>query len=107
MPASMGQQGLSGSGAGAGAGAGDGLDYPNHVANVNDFSFPGGMDFLLADTSAQYTGNTGLSLGFDSEHDWSEGAGVDLFDGFFFGGQGGYGGGSAGGLEAGGGGGVL
>lgn len=98
VPAPPGPQGLSGAGEGEGAGAGNGLGYPNPVAHAPDCSFPGDMDFLLADTTAQYTGNTGLSLGFDSEHDWSEGAGVDLFDGFFFGGPGGYGVGSAGGL---------
>ncbi|KAL1961966.1 hypothetical protein VTN77DRAFT_701 [Rasamsonia byssochlamydoides] len=36
---------------------------------------------------------TGLNLGFgmevDYQHDWSEGGGYDLFDGFFFGGSGG------------------
>ncbi|MCJ1435347.1 Fungal specific transcription factor [Xylographa pallens] len=52
------------------------------------------IDSLLADSTAQYPGQPGYSLGFDSEHDWSEGAGPDLFDGFFFGGGGGGGGGS-------------
>ncbi|PGG95690.1 hypothetical protein AJ79_09917 [Helicocarpus griseus UAMH5409] len=45
---------------------------------------------------------TGLDLGFgmavDFQHDWSEGAGYDLFDGFFFGGAGfGHGQGGTGG----------
>ncbi|KAF2757801.1 hypothetical protein EJ05DRAFT_501322 [Pseudovirgaria hyperparasitica] len=31
----------------------------------------------------------GFGMGFDGNHDWSEGSGVDLFDGFFFGGSGG------------------
>ncbi|MCJ1284660.1 Fungal specific transcription factor [Xylographa opegraphella] len=44
---------------------------------------------LLADSTGQYVGQPGYGLGFDSEHDWSEGVGVDLFEGFFFGGGGG------------------
>jgi hypothetical protein len=39
----------------------------------------------------QGTQGTGLNLGFgmevDYQHDWSEGGGYDLFDGFFFGGS--------------------
>ncbi|KAF2493140.1 hypothetical protein BU16DRAFT_512873 [Lophium mytilinum] len=36
----------------------------------------------------------GFGMGFDGNHDWSDGSGFDLFDGFFFGGgQGGSGGG--------------
>jgi len=94
------EMGESGGVGGLGETSGEsGMDYANSNNNVNDFSFPSDMDFLLADTTAQYTGNPGLSLGFDSEHDWSEGAGVDLFDGFFFGGQGNYGGSAGGALR--------
>ena len=32
-----------------------------------------------------FTNQPGLALGFDTEHDWSEGGGMDLFEGFFFG----------------------
>ncbi|MCJ1390263.1 Fungal specific transcription factor [Xylographa bjoerkii] len=49
------------------------------------FGYNNDIDSLLADSTAQYTGQPGYSLGFDSEHDWSENAGPDLFDGFFFG----------------------
>jgi hypothetical protein len=73
--------------------SGDGFN----TTGAGYMGFGSDMDSLLGDTTAQYTGHPGLALGFDSEHDWSEGAGVDLFDGFFFGGT--YGGlGSAGGL---------
>lgn len=50
------------------------------------YGFNSDIDSLLAESTAQYTGQPGYSLGFDSEHDWSEGGGADLFDGFFFGG---------------------
>ncbi|MCJ1381403.1 Fungal specific transcription factor [Xylographa soralifera] len=60
------------------------------------FGYHSDIDSLLADSTAQYTGQPGYSLGFDSEHDWSENAGPDLFDGFFFGG----GGGAVGGFSA-------
>ena len=39
----------------------------------------------LSDNTGTFTNQPGLALGFDTEHDWSEGAGLDLFDGFFFG----------------------
>ena len=39
----------------------------------------------LSDNAGTFTNQPGLALGFDTEHDWSEGAGLDLFDGFFFG----------------------
>ena len=58
------------------------------------YGFSNELDSLLADSTAVYTGHPGYSLGFDSEHDWSEGSGVDLFDGFFFGGVGAGGGGT-------------
>ena len=58
---------------------GSGFD-PNMNAYRND------IDSLLAESTQSYTGHPGLSLGFDSEHDWNDGAGVDLFEGYFFGG---------------------
>ena len=49
------------------------------------------MDFLT-DSVPIHNGNGRLDLGFgyglDIEHDWSDGAQFDLFDGFFFGGTG-------------------
>lgn len=52
----------------------------------NNFDF----DFLASndDSTGVYHGNSGLHLGFHSEHDWADGAQMDLFDGFFFGGVG-------------------
>jgi len=35
----------------------------------------------------------GFGMGFDGNHDWNDGNGFDLFDGFFFGGNGNGGGG--------------
>ncbi|KAI9737540.1 MAG: Fungal specific transcription factor [Cirrosporium novae-zelandiae] len=69
-----------------------------------------GMDFLNEGLNHQDTGNNigvggvtgldfgfglggGLNLGEPENHDWTEGGGVDLFDGFFFGGGVGNGGG--------------
>ena len=54
------------------------------------------IDSLLADTTATYNGHPGLTLGFDSEHNWSEGGQLDLLDGFFFGGSAAGGGGTGG-----------
>ena len=51
-------------------------------------NLPIDIDSLLADTAGQYSGHPGLALGFDNEHDWSEGGGVDFLDGYFFGGVG-------------------
>ncbi|EGE79996.1 purine utilization positive regulator [Blastomyces dermatitidis ATCC 18188] len=58
--------------------------------NMDIFSVPGFGDAssLVGDSGPNVVG-TGLDLGFgmaiDFQHDWSEGAGYDLFDGFFFG----------------------
>ncbi|OJD23825.1 hypothetical protein ACJ73_04822 [Blastomyces percursus] len=58
--------------------------------NMDMFSVPGFGDAssLVGDSGPNVVG-TGLDLGFgmaiDFQHDWSEGAGYDLFDGFFFG----------------------
>ena len=58
-------------------------DYALSQASGSEF------DFLMMDdipNTAPYHGNSGLALGFEANHDWSDGAQVDLFDGFFFGG---------------------
>ncbi|KAL9001161.1 MAG: hypothetical protein Q9169_000344 [Polycauliona sp. 2 TL-2023] len=45
-------------------------------------------DLLLANTdSMAYDTGFGTNLGFGMEHDWSDGLQLDLFDGFFFGGN--------------------
>ena len=51
----------------------------------NDFDFLAMNDESL---SAVYQGNSGLHLGYDAEHDWSEGVQTELFGDFFFGGAG-------------------
>lgn len=51
------------------------------------------FDFLMNDdtvnnTSNTFTGDSGLNLGFDAHHDWSDGGSQqlpDIFGGFFFG----------------------
>lgn len=47
------------------------------------------LDFLQSTDLNQNTDTTGIDLGFglgmDFQHDWSDGTGVDIFDGFFFG----------------------
>jgi len=64
--------------------------YPTSMAGAADVGFDpqyrSDLDSLLADSTQSYTGHPGLSLGFDNEHDWNDGGGVDLFEGFFFGG---------------------
>ena len=47
-------------------------------------SFPLDMDTFLADSTGQYSGQPGLALGFDNEHDWSEGGAVGFLDEYFF-----------------------
>ena len=60
---------------------------PNDVLDNPPFDYGfNEIDSLLADTTATYNGQPGLTLGFDSEHNWSDGGQLDLFDGFFFGG---------------------
>ena len=77
-------------------GNGLGPDNP-HPDNTNtaveggydDFAnFPLDMDTFLAESTGQYSGHPGLALGFDNEHDWSEGGAIDFLDGYFFGGVG-------------------
>jgi hypothetical protein len=55
-------------------------------APYESYNFSSDINSLLAEPEGSYNGTHGLSLGFDSEHDWNDGTGVDLFDGFFFGG---------------------
>ncbi len=47
------------------------------------------LDFLQSTDFNQSFDTTGIDLGFgpgmDFQHDWSDGSGVDIFDGFFFG----------------------
>ena len=66
-----------------------GVDMMNSQA-YDGYDYTNDLDSLLADSSstAAFNGHPGFTLGFDSEHDWSEGAQLDLFDGFFFGGGG-------------------
>ncbi|KAI4242528.1 MAG: hypothetical protein L6R42_010980 [Xanthoria sp. 1 TBL-2021] len=48
-----------------------------------------GSDLLLANIDPMaYDTEFGTNLGFGIEHDWSNGLQLDLFDGFFFGGNG-------------------
>lgn len=55
------------------------------------------FDFLMADnpdTTANFTGDSGLNIAMDGAHDWADGGGAqlpDLFGGFFFGGPAGDG----------------
>ena len=57
--------------------------------DIYDFT-PNDFDFLAMndDGMAVYQGNSGLHLGYDAEHDWSEGVQTELFGDFFFGGAG-------------------
>ena len=66
-----------------------GVDMMNQQA-YDGYSYTNDIDSLLTDSSstAAFNGHPGFTLGFDSEHDWSEGVQLDLFDGFFFGGGG-------------------
>ncbi|KAL8940577.1 MAG: hypothetical protein Q9211_002204 [Gyalolechia sp. 1 TL-2023] len=40
--------------------------------------------FLACNDTTAYDNQFGMSLGFGDEHDWSDGAQLDLFNGFFF-----------------------
>ena len=64
------------------------------------------LDSLLADAAGAYPGSAGMSLGFDADHDWNDGCGPDLLDGYWFrsgwpAGSGLNGAGGAGGYEGG------
>lgn len=66
---------------------------PFTAADVPDDSYDftsNEFDFLAMDDESMgpYQGNFGLHLGYDAEHDWSEGAQPELFGDFFFGGAG-------------------
>jgi hypothetical protein len=63
--------------------------FYNMSAYGIDLSNVPGLDFLQANEDNQNLDTTGIDLGFgpgmDFQHDWSDGTGVDIFDGFFFG----------------------
>ena len=61
------------------------------------FMFHSDLDDLLADSNTAYSGQPGLSLGFDTDHDWNDGMVPDMFDGFWFRGWNGLGNGEEGG----------
>jgi hypothetical protein len=58
--------------------------YGNNTGFQPDFA---GMDFSNEDFLADPAGVDLAGFGMDFQHDWSEGQGMDLFDGFFFGNQ--------------------
>jgi hypothetical protein len=59
----------------------------------SDISAMPDLDFLQSTDYNPNVDTNGIDLGFgpgmDFQHDWSDGTGVDLFDGFFFGNNGG------------------
>jgi hypothetical protein len=63
----------------------------SHSTNFYGVDLPNvpGLDFLQSIDYGQNFDTTGIDLGFgpglDFQHDWSDGTGVDMFDGFFFG----------------------
>jgi len=67
-------------------------------AVYQEMQFAPGMDFLQGGwdgnngAAGAYTGDIGMGMGWEgADHDFSEGGnGVDLFDGFFFGGSGNF-----------------
>jgi hypothetical protein len=66
--------------------------YYNTSLYGSDFLGIPGMDFLdegnLAGNGNGASIDLGFGMGMDVDHDWSDGNGLDLFDGFFFGGGG-------------------
>ena len=63
----------------------------NNLVDYNLFD----LDTFMANdnytTTAPFTGDSGLNLGFDAHHNWADGSNAqlpDLFSGFFFGGSG-------------------
>lgn len=72
----------------------DFLDFGTGSGQNAETSSDGNPTFnsMSMPSFGQGTQGTGLNLGFgmevDYQHDWSEGGGYDLFDGFFFGGSG-------------------
>lgn len=64
-----------------------GLNSNDLVGQTYDPLMNNNLDALLAgDDTTIYESQFGTSLGFDEEHDWSDGVQLDMFDGFFFGG---------------------
>ena len=63
--------------------------YPDFGFSDLDFldSFPvqGANVNATGDTNVGGLADLGFGMGFDGNHDWSDGNGFDLFDGFFFG----------------------
>lgn len=69
----------------------------NMSATYPDIGFHNDLDFLdsfpaqgsassIADGAATQDVGIGFGMGFgDGTHDWSDGNGLDMFDGFFFG----------------------
>ena len=69
------------------------LSSPSNLYNISSFdpdvtNVPE-LDFLQSTDFNQNIDTTGIDLGFGPgmgfQHDWSDGTGVDIFDGFFFG----------------------
>ena len=61
------------------------LGFEDHLDETYDAL---DSDLLLtSDESMVYDTEFGTNLGFGSEHDWSDGMQLDIFDGFFFGGN--------------------
>lgn len=62
--------------------------YDTSPRGVNLTNVPE-LDFLQSNDYSQNLDTTGIDLGFgpgmDFQHDWSDGNGVDMFNGFFFG----------------------
>ncbi|KAL8830213.1 MAG: hypothetical protein Q9191_001553 [Dirinaria sp. TL-2023a] len=59
----------------------------NASLHTEQYSFPNDLDMLfMNDETVMFGGNPGLDLGLTGDHNWADGAQVDLFDGFFFGG---------------------
>jgi hypothetical protein len=89
MNTGMGPGGLpAGAAGGMGAMGGAGAP-PGGIPNYDALGFHNDLDALLGEHTAAYSGHGGLSLGFDTEHDWNDGWGPDFMDGYWFGGGGG------------------
>jgi hypothetical protein len=62
--------------------------YNTGLYDIDLTNMPG-LDFLQSAEFNQNMDGTGIDIGFgpgmDFQHDWSDGTGVDMFDGFFFG----------------------
>ena len=63
---------------------------PTSAMNYSNdpYALPNDWDFLLTNNdAAMYGGNPGIDLGLNGDHNWADGAQIDIFDGFFFGGN--------------------